>query len=72
MIKPQHLIAAEIQMPLSQHRITTSLVTSEYEYPIEPLLDAHGRPLRVRDRAYFDLVVIGSGPAALTFVTRWL
>ena len=70
--KQQHLIAAEIRMPLSQHRITTSLVTSESEYPIEPLLDAHGRPLRVRDRAYFDLVVIGSGPAALTFVTRWL
>ena len=59
-------------MPLKQHRITTSLVTSESEYPIEQLLDAQGRPLRVSDRAYFDLVVIGSGPAALTFVTRWL
>ncbi|WFD28710.1 hypothetical protein MNAN1_003723 [Malassezia nana] len=39
---------------------------------VQQLYDRDGNPVSVSKKQYFDIVVIGSGPAALTLVTRIL
>lgn len=53
-------------------RCTKSLTEPPEEFAVEQLYDAKNQPISVPDKAYFDVVVIGAGPAALTFVTRLL
>lgn len=53
-------------------RCTTSLAQPAREYAVDQLVDECGSPLAVPQASFFDLVIIGAGPAALTLVTRIL
>lgn len=55
-----------------RRRCTKDLVKEFTEYPFDQLLDAEHQPLKIQDSHFFDVVVIGAGPAALSLVTRML
>lgn len=53
-------------------RCTQELVEEKESYTIEQLYDSSGQPVVINDKQLFDIVVIGSGPASITLVTRFL
>lgn len=53
-------------------RCTKDLAQESPPFEIQQLYDCEGNPISISKKQYFDIVVIGSGPAALTFVTRVL
>jgi len=53
-------------------RCTKDLAQESQPLEIQQLYDSDGNPVTVSKKQFFDIVVIGSGPAALTLVTRIL
>ena len=58
--------------PCSRRCTKPLFATKESQLPPQPLKHNNGETFSVPEKAFFDIVVIGSGPAALTFVTRIL
>ena len=57
----------------SWSRRCTKDIAQEFQpFEIQQLYDRKGNPIILSKKQYLDIVVIGSGPAALTFVTRIL